>query len=165
MADLIPKRKLAFGQFTFVSSLTPAECASRLAAAIRSPSSTLLGSAREKRFRVAWRYPFAAINVRNSFKPYLFGKLRASDGGTTIRCHFTFHPLVIGLFLWVMCLGTVAAVMVHVWTFVVVPLVILIVGAGISWGERELLVQDVMSALNARPTSDDRSVREAGQGL
>src|SRR5262249_17767789 len=146
--------KLAFGQFTLASPLTPAECASRLAGAMRRPNSTLLGSAREGRFRVAWRYSFGAINVRNSFRPYLFGRMLGWTGGTLIRCHFTFHPVVIGAFLWVLLMGTVAAITAHIWTFVLVPFVILLVGSGISWGERELLVQDVMSALNARPASD-----------
>ena len=159
MANLIPKQKLAFGGFTLVSPLNPAECSSRLAAAIRSPSSTLLGSAGEKRFRVAWRYPLAAVNVRNSFKPYLFGRMHASAGGTTICCHFTFHPLVMVVFLWVLCMGTVAAIMVHVWTFLLVPLVILLVGTGISWTERELLLHDVASTINARPQGGAPPVR------
>jgi len=97
----------------------------------------------------------------NSFKPYLFGRLFHSSGGTIVRCHFTFHPIVMGAFLWILCMGIVAAITVHVWTFVLVPLVILLVGSGISWGERELLVQDVASALNARP--EDGSVRRERQ--
>ena len=157
MPSLIPMRRLALGRFTLLSPLKPAECASRLMGAIRRPSATLLGSADEKRFRVGWRYPLAAVNVRNSFKPYLFGRLLGLPGGTMIQCHFTFHPIVMVAFLWILCMGIVAAIAVHVWTFVLVPLVILLVGSAISWGERELLVQDVASALNARP--EDRSVQ------
>ena len=161
MAGLIPKQRLAFGRFTLLSPLSPAECASRLLGAMRRPSPTLLGSADEKRFRVGWRYPLAAVRVRHSFKPYLFGRLFHSSGGTIVRCHFTFHPIVMGAFLWILCMGIVAAITVRVWTFVLVPLVILLVGSGISWGERELLVQDVASALNARP--EDGSVRRERQ--
>jgi hypothetical protein len=162
MADLIaiPKQRLAFGQFTLVSSLTAAECTSRLAAMIRNPRSSLSGSARENRFRVAWRYQPTAVHVRNSFKPYLFGKLQSIDDGTIVRCHFTLHPLVIGLLILVLCMGGIGVVMLHNWTLVLMPLVILLAGVSLSWGERELLVYDVASALNARPEADVRLPRQ-----
>ena len=56
-------------------------------------------------------------------------------------------------------MGTVAAIMVHVWTFLLVPLVILLVGTGISWTERELLLHDVASTINARPQGGAPPVR------
>src|SRR5215475_9318207 len=108
MADLIPKQRLAFGHFTLVSPLSSAECASRLATMIQRPNSSLFGSARENRFRVAWRYAPTVVHVRNSFKPYLFGKLQGFDGRTIVGCHFTFHPLVIGLMIFVACMGALA---------------------------------------------------------
>jgi hypothetical protein len=156
MADLIPKQRLAFGQFTLVSPLTPAECASRLAAMIQSPRSSLFGSTREKCFRVSWRYQPAVVHLRNSFKPYLFGKLQGFNGGTIVRCHFTMHPLVIGLLIYLACMGALVVVMLHIWTFVLVPLVILLTGIGLSWGERELLVWDVANAINAQPEAHGR---------
>jgi hypothetical protein len=156
MADLIPKQRLAFGQFILVSPLTSAECTSRLAAMIQSPKSALFGSARVNRFRVAWRYKPTLIRARNSFKPYLFGRLQGFNGGTIVRCHFTFHPLVIGFLIYMAFMGVLAVVMLHNWTFVLVPLVILLVGLGVSWGERELLVCDVASAINAHTEADGR---------
>jgi hypothetical protein len=151
MGDLIPKQKLAFGKFTLVSTLTPAECASRLAAIIQNPAASLFGSAREKCFRVRWRYQPSVVHVRNSFRPYLFGKLQGFDGGTLVRCHFTLHPLVIGLLIYMACMGSLALVTFHNWTFILVPFVVLLTGIGVSWGERELLVYDVATAINAYP--------------
>jgi hypothetical protein len=160
MSDLIPKRKLAFGSFLLVSPLTSAECASRLTAMIQNPRSSLSGFAREKCFRVAWQYQPTAVFVRNSFKPYLFGKLQGFDGGTRVLCHFTLHPLVIGVLICVACMGAAGVVMLHNWTLILVPLVILLAGLGLSWGERELLVYDVTSAINARLEVDDRMARQ-----
>jgi hypothetical protein len=151
MSELIPKQKLAFGQFTLVSPLTPAECVSRLAAKIRNERSSLSGSAKNNYFRVAWRYQPTMVRVRNSFTPYLFGKLEGFDGGTAVRCHFTLHPLVMGILIGVVCMGAIAVVMLHDWTFIAMVFLILLAGLGLSWGERELLVYDVATAINARP--------------
>jgi hypothetical protein len=151
MLELIPKRKLAFGQFTLVSPLTPAECISRLTAMIQNERSSLSGSAKKNYFRVAWRYQPTVVRVRNSFAPYLFGKLEGFDGGTAVRCHFTLHPLVLGFSIGFACMGAIPVVMAHDWTFIAMLFLLLLAGLGVSWGERELLVYDVATAINARP--------------
>ena len=66
MLVLVQKRKLLFGQFTLISPLTVAECASRLMATTRDERSSLFGSAKENYFRVAWRYQPTVVRVRNS---------------------------------------------------------------------------------------------------
>ncbi len=147
----IPKQKLAFGPFTLVSTLTPAECGSRLEAAIRNERSSLWGSANERSFRVAWRYQPGAVYARNSFKPYLFGRFQSTGRGTVVRCHFTLHPLVLALLVFIACIGAAAVVALHTWTFVVAPVAIVTLGVVVSWGERELLLYDVASAINGRP--------------
>jgi hypothetical protein len=151
MPELIPKQKLAFGQFTLVSPLTPGECISRLTAMIRMEGSSLSGSAKKNCFRVAWRYQPTMVRIRNSFAPYLFGKLEGFDGGTAIRCHFTLHPMVMGILIGVACMGVIAAVMLHDWMLISMVFLILLAGLGFSWGERELLVYDVATAINAHP--------------
>jgi hypothetical protein len=149
MFVLAQKRKLLFGQFTLISPLTVADCASRLMATTRNESLSLFGSAKENHFRVAWRYQPTMVRVRNSFKPYLFGKLQSFDGGTRVRCHFTLHPLVMGVLIWIACMGGVGVVMLHNWSLVLFPLVIVLAGVALSWAERELLVHDVANAINA----------------
>jgi hypothetical protein len=139
MPELLPKQKLAFGQFTLVSPLTPAECVSRLTAMIRKEGSSLSGSAKKNCFRIAWRYQPTMVRVRNSFTPYL------------IRCHFTLHPMVMGILIGVACMGVIAAVMLHDWMLISMVFLILLAGLGFSWGERELLVYDVATAINAHP--------------
>jgi hypothetical protein len=84
------------------------------------------------------------------------------DDGTIVRCHFSFHPVIIGLMLYVACMSALAVVMLHNWTFVLAPLVILLVGVGISWGERELLVSDVANAINAHTEADGRLSHHPG---
>ena len=44
--------------------------------------------------------------------------------------------------------------MLHNWTLVLAPLAILLAGLGLSWGERELLLQDVANAIKAHPKAD-----------
>jgi hypothetical protein len=149
MLVLVQKRKLLFGQFTLISPLTVAECASRLMATTRDERSSLFGAAKENYFRVAWRYQPTVVRVRNSFRPYLFGKLESFDGGTLVRCHFTLHPLVMAVLLWIAGMGGVGVIMLHNWILVLFPRVIVLAGVALSWGERELLVHDVATAINA----------------
>ena len=156
MLDLIPKQKLLLGQFRLVSPLTPAECASRLRATMGNEKTSLFGSVGRDYFRIAWRYQPGMVHVRNSFRPYLFGRLQAFDGGTIVRCHFTLHPLILGLLIFILCMGGVAVVALQNWTFVVFPLLLLLAGFAVSWGERELIVFDVAAAINARPDGEER---------
>src|SRR5262249_22953827 len=134
-----------------VSPFTPAECVSRLTAMIQNERSSLSGFAKKNYFRVAWRHQPTMVRVRNSFTPCLFGKLEGFDGGTAVRCHFTLDPLVMVILIGVAGMGVIAAVMLHDWTFISIVLLMLLVGLGLSWGERELLVYDVANAINARP--------------
>jgi hypothetical protein len=51
--------------------------------------------------------------------------------------------------LWIAGMGGVGVVMLHNWSLVLFPLVIVLAGVALSWGERELLVHDVATAINA----------------
>jgi hypothetical protein len=150
MFDLVSKQQLLFRPFALVSPLTPAECVSRLRAAT-SQTSSLDGSVKVNSFRVTWRYQPSIVYVRNSFWPYLFGRFQPSESGTIIRCHFTLHPAVLAIVAFVACMGAGSAAVLPDWSFVLFLLLIVFAGTVLSWGERELLVHDVASALNARP--------------
>jgi hypothetical protein len=140
------------------SPLPRAECVARIAAIARNESSPLIGSVKEKYFRVGWRYqPLCGLRFRNSFKPYLFGKVREFDGGTMIRCHFTLDPLVL-VFTCFFAFGAAVAVMaMHDWTFISALLFILVFGSAVSWGERELIMGRLAAAINARPWTADNA--------
>ena len=140
------------------SPLGRAECVARIAATTRYETSDLVGSVQHGYFRVGWRYqPSRGLNVRNSFKPYLFGKLRDFDGGTIIRCHFTLDRLVLAVTCLFALGAAAAAIVAHNWSFVAVLLFLLVFGSAISWGERELIMDRLASAINARPWTGDNA--------
>jgi hypothetical protein len=138
--------------------LSRSECAARIAAITRYGSSPLIGSVKEKYFRVGWRYqPWSGLHTRNSFKPYLFGKFREFAGGTIIRCHFSLHPLVLVFTCFFAVGAAVAAIVGHDLSFISVLVLLLVLGSAVSWGERELIIDRLAAAINARPWTSDNA--------
>lgn len=154
MSNTIAKKWPTVGFFDLFSPLPPAECVARLNAITRYEPSPIEGSVKKDNFRICLRYqPWGGVQARNSFQPYLSGKLRDLDGGTIIHCHFTLHPLVIGLLVFMCCFAVVVVIMSHDWRFIsilLVPIIFVSVGSAVSWTERELIMSRLGSAINAR---------------
>jgi hypothetical protein len=91
--------------------------------------------------------PTYHVRIRNSFAPYLFVKLIDGDGHP---CP-TVPPMVMAFLIGVAFMGVIAAVMLHYLMLISMVFLILLAGLGFSWGERELLVYDVATAINAHP--------------
>ena len=149
MSDPIAKKCPPLGFFDLFSSLPPAECVARLKAITKYEQSHLEGSVKKDNFRICLRYPpWGVVQARNSFQPYLSGKLRDLDGGTIIHCHFTPHPLVIGFLIFMCCFAVVVMIMSPDWRFISIPLIALIfvsIGYAASWTERELIMSRLES--------------------
>lgn len=139
------------GSFELFSPLARDACSGRLKAMTLYPTSPLIGWVDQDSFRICCR----TKGVRNSFRPYLFGRMRDVDGGTRMSCHFSMHPLVLAFCGFWLFVVIVAAFMTPDWPFVIVFLAVfmLVVAAGyaISLPERELILDQLKYSIGTYP--------------
>jgi hypothetical protein len=93
---------------------------------------------------------------RNSFAPYIRGEMRDAPGGTTIRCHFTMHPIVVALCcIWcvVSIIGaSVAGAMVSGLKFQLLFVLLVFTGVVVSASERDYLLDQLKYTIGANPS-------------
>jgi hypothetical protein len=147
MPDTASSPHLLLRSFELFSPLSPPECMARLSLQTKSQTLPLQGAVDHEYFRLSWRnLPDGSAYIRNSFNPVLFGLMRPSGSGTLMRCHFTLARSV--LFFIFVC-ATVTALAGDARVFFPMMLFTLS-GIGMSWGERQLLINQVRIATSAR---------------
>ncbi len=151
------KKLPVFSSFELFSTLPRERCIARMAAHSQYRESPLRGDLKENYFRVCRRNQLVyGMGSRNSFRPYLVGKLEDVDGGgARIRCHFTLARSVLAMMIFVsVFFGTALinepAARGIVSGFLLVFISVILIGVALDWRDREYIMEHVGDALGAR---------------